>query len=181
MIGFFWQPVGDAEGKIDFLPVQEFIEDLGGFLHRFNGDLGMGLQEGAVDLGKNGIAPHGSDPDPDQGLAGAQRTDHLAQVPVMVLKLAGMFQQDPSPTGDLDVVPVPLEQGHSAFFFQFPDGFGDAGLGDVAFFCGSGKAPTFADGDEVFDLSEFHDGLLVKIGQPGCPQTKWLFIAAILL
>ena len=78
MIGFFRQPVGDAKGKIDFLPVQEFIEDLGGFFHRFDGDLGMGLQEGTVDLGKYGIAPHGGNPDPDQGLAGTQGMDYLA-------------------------------------------------------------------------------------------------------
>lgn len=164
VVGFFWQPVGDTEGKVDFLAVQQFIEHIGGFFHGFDGDLGMAFQESPVDLGENGIAPHGGNADPDQGFAGAQGPDHLAQIPVVVLELPGMLQQDPAPTGDLDVVPVPLEQGHPAFLLQFPDGFGNPGLGNMAFFRRPGKTPAFADGDEVFDLGEFHDGLLATNG-----------------
>ena len=95
VVGFFWQPVGDTEGKVDFLAVQQFIEHLGGFFHGFDGDLGMAFQESPVDLGENGIAPHGGNADPDQGFAGAQGPDHLAQIPVVVLELPGMLQQDP--------------------------------------------------------------------------------------
>ena len=109
-----------------------------------------------MDLRKQGVSPHGGNADADQGLAGAQGVHHLAQVPVLVLELAGMVQKDPSPAGHLDVVPVPLEQGHATFFLQFPDGLGDTRLGDVAFFGGPGKAAGIAHRNEVFNLGQFH-------------------------
>jgi hypothetical protein len=74
----------------------------------------------------------------------------------MVLELLGVFQQNPALGGDLDVVPVALEQGYPAFLLQFLHGLGNPGLGDMTFLCGSGEAAALADSNKVFDLGQFH-------------------------
>ena len=152
VVGGLRQMVGDAQGQVDFLLVQQGIQDGAGGFGGDDPQLGPGFLESTVETGKNSVAAHGHQADPQQGFPGSQGPGGGFQLFILVLELPGLFQEDPAGRGQGQGVVMPLPQGGPALAFQFPDGFAEPGLGQVQFFGGFGEIHVMAGGDEVPDL-----------------------------
>jgi hypothetical protein len=60
--------------------------------------------------------------------------------------------------GEADGAAEAVEEAAAEFGFEFLDLLGEGGLGDVAFFGGTGEGRSVGDGAEVAELVEFHGG-----------------------
>ena len=103
------QVIGDTENEVELVLVQHVVEHRRGVLDGGDPALGVSLEKGGVQLGKNRIAAHRHDPDVQRGLQRRQRVGLRFKGAVMLHKPLGLFVQHLAAARHRNVVVVALE------------------------------------------------------------------------